>query len=50
MFASSWNFPIFFLYRIRLLPNQLETYGVLSRKQGQVENFLLSPSVGKISF
>ena len=24
-FASSWNFPMFFLYRIRLLPNQFET-------------------------
>lgn len=23
--ASSWNLPIFFLYRIRLLPNQLDT-------------------------
>lgn len=24
-FASSWNLPIFFLYRILLLPNQLDT-------------------------
>lgn len=23
--ASSWNLPIFFLYRMRLLPNQLDT-------------------------
>lgn len=26
MLASSWNFPMFFLYRILLLPNQLETW------------------------
>ncbi len=25
MLASSWNFPMFFLYRIRLFPNQLDT-------------------------
>lgn len=25
-FASSWNLPMFFLYRILLLPNQFETW------------------------
>lgn len=25
--ASSWNLPMFFLYRILLLPNQLDTWG-----------------------
>lgn len=26
MLASSWNFPIFFLYLILLFPNQLDTW------------------------
>lgn len=32
MLASSWNFPIFFLYRIRLFPNQLDTWPKKKKK------------------
>lgn len=38
MLASSWNFPMFFLYRIRLFPNQLDT---CSRKQTEVIIFAM---------
>lgn len=33
--ASSWNLPIFFLYRILLLPNQLDTCVVEQRRRSR---------------
>lgn len=36
MLASSRNFPMFFLYRILLLPNQLETWTHRQKLPGQL--------------
>lgn len=38
MLASSWNLPMFFLYRILLLPNQFETCGDADESSGYGES------------
>lgn len=38
MLASSWNLPMFFLYRILLLPNQFDTCGDGDERSGYSES------------
>ena len=37
MFVSSWALTMFFLYRIRLLPNQLQTWFTVIPHWGRVK-------------
>lgn len=41
--ASSWNLPIFFLYRILLLPNQLDTCVREQKEEEQKESDVKQP-------